>query len=454
MRSPRLRWRRSLRKQLIATYVAALLMATAGVAALLVAEVGWDASGLTSKRLVQQACWIEQGLQFDATGKPFALADDHHAPWVYESASEDLKYRVLNAAGDVLLASEPNASLLTPQGQPFDPSQPMFETVIGGLRLFVMTVPMQRPGAALYIQTARSERIDSLERHALGSPLLKVAIWVGLGSMVLFGVAVYVTLSSTLRPLRRASEAASRIEPNNLSTRLETRDLPAEITPLVDAFNLALGRLERGFRVQQEFLAGAAHELKTPLALIRGQIEMNGNADRATLLRDVDLMARQVHQLLHLAEVSEAQNYVYAPTDLCSVASEVMDHLGRLADRRQVALHLLSPAAHTLHKADHSAMFVLIRNLVENAIRHSPAGGVVTLELSPNRLEVRDEGAGIAAADLPHLFARFWRGADQRDEGVGLGLAICREIASVHGWGLTARNAKSGAVFSLDFQLA
>jgi len=181
---------------------------------------------------------------------------------------------------------------------------------------------------------------------------------------------------------------------------------------------------------------------------------MDGGADRATLLRDVDLMARQVHQLLHLAEVSEAQNYVYAPTDLLSVASEVMGHLGRLADRRQIALRVLSPPGEVLHKADRSAMFVLIKNLVENAIRHSPVGGVVTLELSANGLEVRDEGAGIAAADLPHLFARFWRGAGERVEGAGLGLAICREIASVHGWDLAARNAKPGAVFRLDFQLA
>jgi two-component system sensor histidine kinase QseC len=279
-------------------------------------------------------------------------------------------------------------------------------------------------------------------------------MWVEVGSLALFALAVYFTLSRLLVSLKEASMAASRIEPVNLSARLSSDHLPSEMSPLIDAFNLALGRLEQGYQVQKAFLEGAAHELKTPLALIRAQIELSSGSDRAALLQDVDLMARQVHQLLHLAEVSEAQNYVYAPTEVASVAREVIDHLYRLAERRSVSLQLLAPDEEIRAKADRSALFVLLKNLTENAIRHSPTGGVVSLHVDANYIEVRDLGDGIDEADFPHLFERFWRGGAERESGAGLGLAICREIARVHGWSLDAHNAKPGAIFRLRFDAA
>jgi len=227
--------------------------------------------------------------------------------------------------------------------------------------------------------------------------------------------------------------------------------------PMVDAFNQALDRLERGYRVQQDFLASAAHELKTPLALIRAQVELdgsNGKADRQALLRDIDFMARQVHQLLQLAEVSEPRNYVFEPVDVESVAGEVTGYLGRLAERRAVRLELdlSAPAGPQPLQADRSALFILLKNLVENALQHTPAGAVVRVKADADGLSVQDEGSGIADEHLPKLFTRFWRGPQRRDEGAGLGLAICQEIAAAHGWALSARNGGDcGAVFSLRF---
>jgi signal transduction histidine kinase len=340
------------------------------------------------------------------------------------------------------------------EAQVFDPSLAMFKVAGGGLGLKAVTIPIEHQGIRFYIQTARSTRIQSLALHAIGEPVLHLAMWMGTVSLLVFGAAVYVTLCYRLRPLRDASDAAADIEPRNLSARLATRELPTEVAPLVDAFNLALDRLEKGYRVQQEFLAGAAHELKTPLALIRAQIEMDGATDRASLLRDVDMMARQVHQLLHLAEVSESQNYVYEPCDPAAVASDVTSYLSRLADRRQVSLRVLGDAAGTRLNADRSALFVLLKNLAENAIHHSPNGGVVTVAVDSEGLLVRDQGEGIAPGDSAKLFERFWRSAKRRDEGAGLGLAICREIALAHGWHLSAHNAERGAVFKLAFRPA
>jgi signal transduction histidine kinase len=206
--------------------------------------------------------------------------------------------------------------------------------------------------------------------------------------------------------------------------------------------------------VQQEFLASAAHELKTPLALIRGQVELSQSEDRELLLGDIDRMARQVHQLLHLAEVSESRNFQMAETDLGASAAEAVDFLQRLAQRADVRLELRAADALPTRRADRGAVFVLLKNLIENAIQHSPRGAVVTVEVRANGLAVRDEGAGIPPEHLSELFKRFWRGAARRDTGAGLGLAICHEVALAHGWSLEARNGAVGAEFVVSFDAA
>ena len=452
MRSARFSFLRSFRVQLMASYLFALLLTAAAVGVFIYFYLDWRSDASTPKGLAAQAKWIEQGVQFDGDGVATDFRRDRNSPWVYESASDDLKFRVLDAAGGVLFSSEANSRPMAPSGQSFDPTRSMFRVQQGNIPLDVLTVPIRRGGPTYYVQVARSERLNVLIRRAIGEPVLKTALVTGVAALLLLGVVVYFTLQRTLRPLREASEAAARIAPGNLSRRLDTTGLPTELTPLVEAFNSALSRLERGYRVQQEFLAGAAHELKTPLALIRAQIELDATTDRAALLRDVDMMARQVHQLLHLAEVSEAQNYVFEPTDLTQVASEVTGYLDRLADLRQVSLQVLSNTeAGRMIEADRSAAFVLLKNLVENAIRHSLPGGTVTVAIEPTELFVQDAGHGIAAEDFPKLFARFWRSADRRDDGAGLGLAICHEIAKTHGWSLAACNVAPGARFTVTF---
>jgi two-component system, OmpR family, sensor histidine kinase QseC len=223
-----------------------------------------------------------------------------------------------------------------------------------------------------------------------------------------------------LKPLRETSAAAARIDAYNISKRLSTRNLPSEFLPVVDAFNLTLDRLEKGYNVQRAFLAGAAHELKTPLALIRAQIDMDGNHNREVLLRDLDLMARQVNQLLHLAEASETQNYVFDCIDVAAVVEDVVDYLRRLAELRQVYVDIQCAPAVPALQADRGALFMLLKNLIENAIQHSPISGIVSVSIDADRISIRDEGPGIADDEIPKLFTRFWRGPQRRNEGAGL----------------------------------
>lgn len=137
-------------------------------------------------------------------------------------------------------------------------------------------------------------------------------------------------------------------------------------------------------------------------------------------------MARQIQQLLHLAEASEPQNHELAPVDAESVISEVMNYLERIANQRGVRMQAVVEAGPTLLRADRGALFTLLKNLLENAIQHSHAGGAVQLRAKSNLISVQDEGPGVSPDNFPKLFTRFWRSADRRDLGAGLGLSICR----------------------------
>jgi signal transduction histidine kinase len=440
---------RSLRTQLFATYVVALVLVTALVSAGLAVLFNAGALDLGRRGLDDQSTRLQRCLGVVSDGQ-VAFNPECEYFRIYAAAPLDLKYRLVAADGRVLLSSDPQGQALAAQGMSFSAETRSFVTTLAGLPMRAITTPLQFNGALMYLQVARSDRLGMFRLPSLGFPLARAATFM-LGSLLVFAVAVFYTLRRMLRPLREASEAAARIEPHVLSARLPAEGLPSELVPLVSAFNLALDRFQRGYRVQQELLASVAHELKTPLALIRGQIELSTIPERIELLGDVDFMARQVHQLLHLAEVSGPQNYVFKPTDLVEVVYEGVDFLTRLAEREGVTLRVRCAVPDLVRDADRSAAFIMLKNLIENAIQHSPRGGQVTVGIEASSVVVCDQGRGIATEDFENLFRRFWRGVklDGRPEGAGLGLAICSEIANAHDWGLDAANGEIGACFEI-----
>jgi signal transduction histidine kinase len=442
----------SLGRRLLATFIIASLLSILLAALVLETAVKWQRSIALSHGMGEQADWIATHLQFDAAGKPVALREPPDRAWVYSAATRDWKYRVVDGRGAVLLSSDAGAPPFAAAPAPFDATREGFDTVVDGLPLHVVTKSLADDGHPYFVQAAISDRAAALFSGAIVGPILQNALVIAAVALVLFAMGVHATLGHLLLPLRRASDAASRIAPRNLETRLSEATMPLEMRPLIRAFNEALDRLQQGYRVQQEFLAAAAHELKTPLALIRGQVELSESTDRDQLLEDIDRMARQVHQLLHLAEVSEARNFQMNDLEMGAVAAEATTFLQRLAQRSNVHLDLRVAEALPARRGDRGAVFVLLKNLIENAIQHSPRGAVVTVDLRANGVSVRDEGAGIPPEHLPELFKRFWRGAARRDTGAGLGLAICQEIALAHGWSLVARNGTVGAEFLVSFE--
>jgi two-component system sensor histidine kinase QseC len=427
-----------------------------GVALLVLAAVTallhWGPQMMLGKELTNHTRDVVDSMRFDASGKLLGVQLRPLKAMYYDALKSDAVYRVLDKNGNVLFASDHILRPFYADDAPFfDPSLSRFEQTKDNVKLRINMTVIDHGGNRFYVQVARSERLNEALLGSNSRYIQLTTIIAVLISILVFTAVVAVTFRRLLQPLRDASAAAAKIEPNNLAARLSSEHMPSELVPLIEAFNNALERLEQGYRIQQEFLETAAHELKTPLALMRGQLELNCLADPRQLLRDIDHMTRQVQQLLNLAEISDPQNFIFKPVDVMSVATNVSDHLLRLAQRLQVSIKLLLSGQRDTIQADEGALFVLFKNLLENAIYHSAPGQEVLIVASADMISIRDQGEGIAAQDMPMLFKRFWRGAKRRDDGAGLGLAICAEIARTHGWTINASNKRPGAEFTVDF---
>ncbi|WP_029363429.1 sensor histidine kinase [Herbaspirillum lusitanum] len=445
---------KSLSSRLLTTTAIALTCISGIVVLVLTLLLRWGPDMMINLDLDRNAARIVEGVHFNAAGMPDSVRLSQKMTAIYSVLLQDAAYRVLDQDGVVLLSSDHADTAYAPAGESFNPQRSRFRVVSNGEGQQVLTVPFTHDGRAFHVQLMRSERMHRIMLGSDSEKAQKIAIASAVVAMLLFSLVVVATLHRSLKPLRKASAAAGQIQVDNLSARLSLDDVPSELAPLFNAFNLALQRLEDGYRVQREFLATAAHELKTPLALMRGQVELDDRGDRGALLRDLDHMARHVHQLLHLAEASERQNYAMEQIDLNDIAAEASAQLERLAQQREV--HIVGavndePAMKVMIMADRGALFVLLRNLIENAVHHAPPGSAVDVDVSVREVAVRDYGDGIPAEAMPQLFKRFWRGAHRRDEGAGLGLSICEEIAHAHGWTLQAENAVPGARFRVVF---
>ena len=212
--------------------------------------------------------------------------------------------------------------------------------------------------------------------------------------------------------------------------------MPREVLPLVRAVNDALDRLEAGFRAQREFTADAAHELRTPLAILRTQIDMIADRDVAGPLRhDVESMCRLVNQLL---DISELETFVVGEeevADIVAIAAEVAAFLAPLALSQRKTVALTGARRPVRVRGDGDALArAASRNLVENALAHTAPGTTVEIAIgSEGVIRVMDRGPGVPRADREHIFRRFWR-RDRRSGGnAGLGLAIVARIAAMHG---------------------
>lgn len=276
---------------------------------------------------------------------------------------------------------------------------------------------------------------------ALGLPLLLV-IPVAL-------LAIVGAVRASLAPLRRFRARLASRGSRDL-TPVPADGLPAEITPVAAALNDVLARLKAAFEAERSFASHAAHELRTPLAgaIAQAQRLRGETGDPAAAARAADIEAtlkrltRLSERLMQLARAEGGRLRLDAPRDLCPAARIVAEDSARGAAPGRVRLHL--PAGPVLSDLDPDAFGILLRNLIENALRHGEADGGVDVKLAPDgMLRVVNDGPVVPAETLSRLTARFERGS-AGNEGSGLGLAIVAAIADRLGSELTLRSPATG----------
>ena len=261
------------------------------------------------------------------------------------------------------------------------------------------------------------------------------------------------TLSRSLAPLKEMATLAAKIEPGSSTLRLPSKGIPTEILPLVTSFNKALDRLDEGLTRQREFNANAAHQLRTPLAVLAANIDTMPDAAVAEKLRhDVQLMTRIVHQLLLVARLETLNIQLDEPVDLCQAARQAAEGLGPIAISAGKTLEVNEPKVPVVILGNALVVNIAISNLIENAINYSPPGGGVRIRVTPAAsVDVCDAGPGIPPQLREKVFQRFWRG-ESSTEGAGLGLSIVRRIMhTLKGTASVTDSPEGGAQFTLQF---
>ncbi|MFO1396150.1 MAG: sensor histidine kinase N-terminal domain-containing protein [Burkholderiales bacterium] len=317
--------------------------------------------------------------------------------------------------------------------------------VLGDDTVRIAAVPVPVPGAGegrVMLQVAetlarRRELTASLRAESFLPQLLLLG-----GSFAL----VWYGLTYVIAPMRRLKSAIDRRDSLDL-TPIDPVQAPEEMQPLIESVNALLARVEDNFEVQRRFIADAAHQLRTPLAGLKSQTELalaerDPEAMRSALQRLEQATGRTIHlanRLLALARAGTVHAPDHVPVPLLPLAREIVGEFVPRAVERDIDLGLeadeLDPPA--LERADPLLIREMVSNLVDNALRYTPPGGIVTVAVRRTaagaaEIDVVDSGPGIAPEERERVFDPFYRGADAAPGGTGLGLAIVRAIANAH----------------------
>jgi signal transduction histidine kinase len=419
--------------------------------AILEVQYLFERDSLRDRALAAQAADLAAHTSIGADGRPRIDLPDALEEG-YSRPDRQYVYLILDAESRVLAGSHDIGAPLAPV--PAAGEDPYFSQIhfSGRGSYYGITVRLAGAQPPLYLQVAQGSVHPDVLADSLVEEFLEQS-WTFLLVLVLGIVAVTVwTVRQSLAPVRRLSFLARNIGPASLDRRLPEEDIPSEIVPLVQAVNGSLQRIEAGYRREREFTANAAHELRTPLAVLKANIETLASLDEVPqLIEELGDIERLVSQLLRLAQVDNLALRPGEEADLHGVALAVAQQLGPAALAAGKSIELTGEGGSVPVRGNGDFLALALRNLVENALAHTPRGSSVEIRVGADAsLAVVDSGPGVAPADASRIFDRFVRVKPGAYNGAGLGLSIAQRIAAVHGGGIdVGREPDRGAVFTL-----
>jgi two-component system sensor histidine kinase TctE len=416
-----------------------------------VADTAYDRTLLASARTIAAGLSASDGtLRADV---PYIALDT----FAYDSAGR-IYYQVLDIQGRLTSGYEdlPPPPANTPLTRDYPALARFYDSQYRGqsVRVVSLLQPVSEPGMTgmAEIRVAETEQArESMARSLLADTLLRLFL-LAVGALIM----VWWVVSVALRPLERLRAAVEERQADDLRS-LPRVTIQRELFPLVNALNQFTVRLRTLFERQAQFIADAAHELRTPLAALKARLELGLREQepdqwRTTLVeaqKNTDRLAHLANQLLSLARIESGAQAIAEGgaeyIELGSLARDLGVALAPLAYKRGVALELEAEAAVWV-KGEPTLLNELLSNLIDNALAHTPEHGTVIIKvLTPCILEVEDDGPGIPAEARAQVFERFHRLDPQRG-GAGLGLAIVGEICRAHQATITLHDGTAGGL--------
>jgi signal transduction histidine kinase len=408
----------SIRLRLLVSLVALLVLVAAAMAAITYRNVLGETEAIFDYQLQQMALSLrDQGEIAPAEAGP--LADEQL----------DFVIQIWTIDGRTLYASRAHASL---------PARALL-----GLHTLIVDDRAWRT----YSVATRERVIQIAQPVEIRQRLAAGAAWHSVLPLLLItpfaALAIWWLAAQNLAPLERLARELRSRDDRSLAP-VPTAGLPDEVAPLASALNALLERLRSSLDSQRAFVADAAHELRSPLTALKLQLELLRRADdsgerdaaREALGAGIGRASRLVEQLLALARAEPDAAFPARPVDLVAIARQALADTAPFADSRSIELELRADGAASV-VGDAVALGLLVRNLTDNAARHTPPGSRVEVQVRADAtgvlLQVDDAGAGIPESERERVFDRFYRRADASESGSGLGLAIVRSVAHAHG---------------------
>ncbi len=453
----------SLRAKMIGGLAAALLLVIMGFSVAMV--FGLRASLTDGAFTEARARAAGLGSVVEWEGGAWVIEDKTGVAGQYGDAS-GLYYRIADAAGAVVLASPLASTLAVPDGEPGARRR-----TLSGRTFAEVTIDVAKKGdddeplQATTLRVTCGRDLGSVE--ATIASLVGVLWWVGPAVLLLALSSGWLLVGGALRPIEQIARTAAVIGERDLGQRIPVRGRD-ELARLAGTLNLTFDRLQAAFARQERFTADAAHELRTPLAVVAADVELALSRERPPderreLLVEIGSAAQQMQALvtgllqLARADRSGLTGEVVPLDDLCRNVVAEEEGAARAAG---VSVRL-GPLAAVAVRGDAACLAQVVRNLVQNGVRHNRSGGCVEVSLvaTPDRasLRVMDDGLGIPAAALPRVGERFFRVDPSRSRatgGTGLGLSIVEAIAVAHGGSMTIDSVEGqGTTVTVDLPI-
>ncbi|MFI4962802.1 MAG: ATP-binding protein [Legionellales bacterium] len=314
-------------------------------------------------------------------------------------------------------------------------------------------------------RTVLAERYDT--RNELGHRIAQDDLYIMLLTFPLSGLLIWIIIGRGLDSLDKVAREVANRAPSHLEP-VDLKEIPDEIRPVIDELNKLFFRLKEGFEREKRFAADAAHELRTPLAALKAQAQVALNSNdieekNQALLKLIASVNRSTHivqQLLTMSRlVPEATSlHEEDKVNLGKLAREILAMLAPSAIEKHIELEFETEGKIPIILGNPTALGILIRNLVDNAIRYCNENGLIVVRLSKKNkeilLEVRDNGPGIPAELQTRVFERFFRVLGNKSPGSGLGLAIVQQICELHGGRVVLDSQKEGTGLIVRVYLA